>query len=54
MTIEFLIRILTNKITRLREARIHAEANGELEDIVALDTEIAETESTLQQLQSLV
>jgi len=53
MTIEFLISVLTNKLNRLRNLRVHAEANGELEDIVTLDSEISETEITLQQLLSL-
>lgn len=53
MTIEFLIRILTNRLTRLRESRIQAEANGDLERIIQLDLEIVETQSTLMQLSSL-
>jgi hypothetical protein len=53
MTIEFLIRVLTNRLTRLKDARIHAESSGDLERIVELDLEITETESTLTQLSSL-
>lgn len=53
MTIEFLIRILTNRITRLRDSKIQAEANGDLERIVELDLEINETQATLTQLISL-
>jgi len=53
MTIEFLIRVLTNRLTRLRDVRIHAESQGELESIVKLDVEIAETESTINQLSTL-
>jgi hypothetical protein len=53
MTIEFLIRILTNRLTRLKDARVHAEAQGELESIVNLDIEIAETETTISQLGTL-
>ena len=53
MTIEFLIRILTNRLTRLRESKILAEANGDLERIIQLDLEIVETQSTLTQLSSL-
>ncbi len=54
MTIDFLIRVLTNRLTRLRDAKIQAEANGDLERIVELDTEITETESTINQLSTLV
>jgi hypothetical protein len=53
MTVEFLIRILTNRLTRLRDSKIHAEANGDLELIIDIDSQITETESTLAQLNSL-
>jgi hypothetical protein len=53
MTIEFLIKVLTNRLTRLRDARVQAEAQGELESIIRLDVEIAETESTITQLSTL-
>lgn len=53
MTIDFLIRILTNRLTRLREAKIQSEANGDLERIIQLDLEIVETQATLTQLSSL-
>jgi hypothetical protein len=53
MTIEFLIRILTNRLTRLRDSKIQAEANGDLERVVELAAEITETESTLGQLLNL-
>jgi hypothetical protein len=53
MTIQFLIKVLTNRLTRLRDARVHAEAQGELEYIIKLDLEIAETETTLTQLNTL-
>ena len=53
MTIEFLIKVLTNRLTRLRDARVNAEAQGELEYIIKLDLEIAEMEMTLTQLNTL-
>ena len=53
MTIEFLIRVLSNRLTRLRDARVHAEAQGELEKIIQLDLEIAETQTTITQLSTL-
>jgi hypothetical protein len=54
MTLEYVIRILTNKLTRLRDSRISAEANGDIDLVASLDAEIAETEITLHQLQSIV
>lgn len=53
MTIEFLKRLLTNRLTRLKDAMVHAESNGDLERFVELDAEIAETEITLNQLNGL-
>ena len=53
MNIEFLIRVLTNRLTRLRDNRILAEANGDLERLVDLDAAILETETTLVQLNTL-
>lgn len=53
MTIEFLIKVLTNRLTRMRDAKIHAEAQGEIERLVELEAEILETETTLAQLNTL-
>ena len=53
MTIELLIKVLTNKLNRLRNLRVQAEALGELESIISIELEIAETTTTLQQLQTL-
>jgi hypothetical protein len=53
MNIEFLIRILTNRLTRLRDNRILAEANGDLERLLDLDADISETENTLNTLRAL-
>jgi hypothetical protein len=53
MNIEFLIRILTNRLTRLRDNRILAEANGDLEKLLDLDADISETENTLNTLRAL-
>lgn len=53
MTIEFLIRILTNRLTRLRDSKIQAAANGDLERMVELDAEIAETENTINTLRAV-
>jgi hypothetical protein len=48
-----LVRILNNRLARLKDAKNQSEANGELERIVELDLQIAETENTLCQLRSL-
>jgi hypothetical protein len=53
MTIEFLIRILTNRLTRLQDSKIQAEASGDLERVVELASQILETEITLAELRSL-
>jgi hypothetical protein len=53
MNVEFLIRVLTNRLIRLRESKIQAESNGDIERIVNLDAEIIETEATIAQLSSL-
>jgi hypothetical protein len=53
MNIEFLIRILTNRLTRLRDSRILAEADGDLERLINLDADISETENTLNTLRAL-
>lgn len=53
MTVNDLIRLMTNRLTTLNGHRTTAHSNGDLDRVVALDAEIAETESTLSQLQSL-
>jgi hypothetical protein len=53
MTVEFLVRILSNRLTRLKDAKNQSESSGDLERIVELDNEITETEATLAALRSL-
>lgn len=53
MKLADLIRLMTNRLATLNGYRTTAESNGDLDRVVALDVEIAETEATLSQLQSL-
>jgi len=53
MTVDYLIKILTNKLTRLKDARVQAELQGELESVIQLDADISETELTISQLSVL-
>lgn len=50
MTIEFIKEVLNNKITSLNIARISAINSGDLESISRIDTEIVETQLTLNKL----
>lgn len=53
MTVGYLIDLLTRRLTTLFNNRASANSSGDLDRVVALDAEIAETEETLSQLQSL-
>lgn len=53
MTIPDLVRLMQNRVATLNGQRTTAESNGDLSRVVALDAEIAETQETLSQLQSL-
>ena len=53
MTIEYIKKLLINNLTSLKEAKILAESQGQLERVVELSAEIAETESTILQLSIL-
>ncbi len=54
MTLDSLIQILTNKITTLSSRKSDALMVGDLDSVVGIDSEIAETQSTLDRLKSLV
>lgn len=54
MTVGYLIDLLTRRLATLSNNRASAESNGDLDRVIVLDAEIAETEATLSQLQSLV
>jgi hypothetical protein len=53
MTIDVIIRILNNLLNRLKDAKIHAEANGDLAQVVELENKITETEASLARLNAL-
>jgi hypothetical protein len=52
MTIQDLITLLSNKLASLNNAKSTAIANGDVEAVLRLDNEIAETQDTLNQLQA--
>lgn len=53
MTVADLITILRNRLSTLGQQRGHAVAIGDVERVAALDADIAETTTTLAQLESL-
>ncbi len=53
MTISELIIIVRNRLSTLGQQRGHAVAIGDVERVAALDADIAETTTTLAQLESL-
>jgi len=53
MTVTDLIRLMTNKLATLNGQRTTAVVHGDVELLVALDAQIAETQATLDQLRSL-
>ena len=53
MTVDYLIQLLTRKVATLSQLRTSADALGDINRVEELDSEIAETESTLGQLKTL-
>ena len=53
MTVSDLIRLMTHKLATLTGQRTTAVVHGDVELLVALDAQIAETQATLDQLRSL-
>ena len=53
MTIPQLITLASNRLAALNSARATAVALGDVERIAALDADIAETQATLDALQTL-
>ena len=53
MSIEELIRLMASRIAALNVARASAASVGDLEQITRIDTQIAETQVTLDQLRTL-
>lgn len=54
MNIPDLIRLMANKLANLNGQRTTAVVHGDVGLLVALDAQIAETQATLNQLQTLV
>lgn len=53
MTIAHIIDMLKRKLANLSQLRTFAETMGELDRVLALDVEIAETQNTLDALNTL-
>lgn len=53
MNIEYLLKILNNRLAYLGPLRTSAEQAGDLEQIDRLDKEIAEVNLTINQLKSI-
>lgn len=54
MNIAFILRVMENRLQSLNNIRAAAVNSGDLEKIVQLDAEIAETEITIQDLRTRV
>jgi hypothetical protein len=54
MKMQELITLLSNNIATLNNARSTAIANGDVEAVLRLDDEIAETQDTLNTLQGAI
>lgn len=54
MTVPDLIRLMANKLANLNGQRTTAVVHGDLEQLITLDAQIAETQATLDQLRSLI
>lgn len=52
MNIAFILRVMENRLQSLNNIRTAAVNSGDLEKIVQLDAEIAETEITIQDLRT--
>jgi len=53
MNIEKIIELLYRRLVNLSQLRTSAETMGELDRVLALDAEIAETQNTLDALNTL-
>jgi len=54
MTIDTLIQLTTNKLSVLNEQKKYHTQMGDVNKIIELDTEISQTEITLEKLKSLL
>lgn len=53
MTIDYLIKLLENRISYLKMQKNNLEITGNLEEILKIDEEILTTETTLSQIRGL-
>lgn len=53
MTVQQLIQMAERRIAFLQQSRISADNQGDAEAVSRIDDEIAQTQTTLNQLQSL-
>lgn len=53
MTVQKLIQLAQRRLARLEQERINAELIGDTDAMARLDAEIAETQTTSNQLQAL-
>jgi hypothetical protein len=54
MTLEQLIRLMEARIAHLNNARATAAANGDVTQVMVIDENIVQTQTTLDQLRTLV
>jgi hypothetical protein len=54
MTLNQLIQMAQRRIAHLHEHRVKAERVGDIDAVTRIDTELAETQATLAQLNTLV
>ena len=53
MTVQKLIEMAEKRIAYLLQSRINAEGIGDIDAVTRIDTDIAETQATLNQLKSI-
>ena len=53
MTVDKLIQLAERRLARLEQERINADLIGDVDAMARLDTEITETQTTLNQLRTL-
>lgn len=54
MSIEDLIKLMEARLAALNSARASAAAVGDLNEVMRLDADIAQTQTTLDQLRTLI
>jgi hypothetical protein len=54
MTLDDILTILGHRVTALRTERVLAVSAGQLQQVVQVDADLAETEITMQSIQALL